>query len=59
MNVALVVEPGIRFMCMKNVSVDTAFRYRYSQPSWSEDVVTVKANPLNQMSFLVRANYHF
>ena len=27
-NVALVVEPGIRLMCMKNVSVDAAFRYR-------------------------------
>ena len=35
MNVALVVEPGIRWMCFKNVSIDTAVRYRYSQPSWS------------------------
>ena len=25
-NVALVVEPGVRFMAMKNVSVDIAFR---------------------------------
>jgi opacity protein-like surface antigen len=58
MNVALVVEPGVRFMCMKNVSVDTAFRYRYSQPSWSDDNVTIKV-PLHQMAFLVRANYHF
>jgi hypothetical protein len=59
MNVALVVEPGIRWMCFKNVSVDTAMRYRYSVPSWSDGVVTVKANPLNQIAFLVRANYHF
>jgi hypothetical protein len=62
-NVALVVEPGIRWMCMKNVSVDTAMRYRYAQPSWDGDVfnrnVTVKANPLHQLAFLVRANYHF
>jgi opacity protein-like surface antigen len=58
MNVALVVEPGIRWVCFKNVSVDTAFRYRYSQPSWSDSLVTLKL-PLNQFSFLVRANYHF
>jgi hypothetical protein len=62
-NVALVVEPGIRWMCFANVSVDTAMRYRYAQPSWTADLlnreITVKANPLNQLSFLVRANYHF
>jgi hypothetical protein len=58
-NVALVVEPGIRWMCMKNVSVDTGFRWRYSQPSWSGESVTVKIKPLNQLAFLVRANYHF
>jgi hypothetical protein len=58
MNVALVVEPGIRWMCFKNVSVDTAFRYRYSVPSWSDGIATLKAD-LNQFAFLVRANYHF
>jgi hypothetical protein len=62
-NVALVVEPGIRWMCFSNVSVDTAMRYRYAQPSWTADLlnreVTVKANPLHQLAFLVRANYHF
>jgi hypothetical protein len=57
-NVGLVVEPGIRWMCFKNVSVDTAFRYRYSVPSYGGDVVTVKAN-LHQLAFLLRANYHF
>ncbi len=59
MNVALVVEPGIRWVCFKNVSIDTAFRYRYSVPSWSTDDVTIKVNPLNQFAFLLRANYHF
>jgi hypothetical protein len=59
MNVALVVEPGIRWMCMKNVSIDTSMRWRYSQPSWSDEIVTVKVNPLSQFAFLVRANYHF
>ncbi len=58
MNVALVVEPGIRWVCFKNVSVDTAMRYRYAQPSWSDGPVTVKL-PLNQFAFILRANYHF
>jgi opacity protein-like surface antigen len=59
MNVALVVEPGIRWVVLPNVSVDTAFRYRLSQPSWDVDNTTIKANPLHQMAFLLRANYHF
>jgi len=57
-NVALVVEPGIRWMCFKNVSIDTAFRYRYAVPSWSDNIATLKLN-LNQFAFLLRANYHF
>jgi opacity protein-like surface antigen len=62
-NVALVAEVGIRFMCLKNVSIDGAFRYRYCQPSYDLDVLgtdhTVSINPLHQLSFLFRANYHF
>jgi hypothetical protein len=59
-NVALVVEPGIRWVCLPNVSIDTAMRYRYAQPSWDvNNNITIKANPLNQLAFLLRANYHF
>ena len=58
MNVGLVVEPGIRWMAMKNVSIDTAMRYRYSVPSWSDDNATIKTT-LHQFAFLLRANYHF
>ncbi len=58
-NVALVVEPGIRWVALKNVSIDTAMRWRYAAPSYTRDFVTIKADPLNQFSFLVRANYHF
>jgi hypothetical protein len=58
MNVALVVEPGIRWMAFKNVSVDTAMRYRYAVPSWSDNSATLKLT-LHQFAFLVRANYHF
>jgi opacity protein-like surface antigen len=59
MNVALVIEPGVRFMAMKNVSVDVAMRYRYSAPSWEGNNVTIKTNALNQFSPLIRASYHF
>ncbi len=59
-NIALVVEPGIRWVLLKNVSVDTAFRWRYCKPSYDiGNNDTVKIDPLNQFTFLVRANYHF
>jgi opacity protein-like surface antigen len=58
MNVALVVEPGVRFMVMKNVSVDVAMRFRYAAPSYSDQGVTVKTN-IYQFAPLVRASYHF
>jgi hypothetical protein len=57
-NIALVAEAGIRWVCFKSVSVDTAFRYRYVVPSY--DIGNTSVNvPLNMFSFLVRANYHF
>jgi hypothetical protein len=64
MNVALVVEPGIRWVCFKNISIDTAMRYRYAAPSYNFSIVNtnstnVSLSPLHQFSFLVRANYHF
>jgi opacity protein-like surface antigen len=58
-NVALVVEPGVRFVCFKNVSVDAALRYRYSSLSWDANNITIKTNALHQFAPLVRANYHF
>ncbi len=58
-NVALVVEPGIRWVALPNVSIDTAMRWRYCVPSETFDGVTLKVNPLSQFAFLVRANYHF
>ena len=59
MNVALVVEPGVRFMAFKNVSVDVAMRYRYSAPSWEGNGVTIKTNALHQFAPIIRASYHF
>jgi opacity protein-like surface antigen len=61
-NIALVVEPGIRWMCMKNISIDTGFRWRYAAPQYSFSGVNggkVELNSLSQLSVLVRANYHF
>jgi hypothetical protein len=64
MNVALIVEPGIRWMCLPNVSIDTAMRYRYAVPSYDlgyiPGVGDLTLSPtLHQFAFLVRANYHF
>jgi opacity protein-like surface antigen len=59
MNVALVVEPGVRFMAFKNVSVDVAMRYRYAAPSWDANNVTIKTNALHQFAPIIRASYHF
>ena len=58
-NVGLVVEPGIRWVALQNVSIDTSFRYRLAAPSYSYAGVETKLEPLHQMSFLLRANYHF
>jgi opacity protein-like surface antigen len=61
-NVALVVEPGIRWMLLNNVSIDTAMRYRYASPRWEFNTPafgTTKVSGLNQLAFLIRANYHF
>lgn len=60
MDIALVVEPGIRWMALPNVSIDTAMRYRYAAPSWGfGNNVTLKTDALHQLAFLLRANYHF
>jgi len=59
-NIALVVEPGIRWMALPNVSIDTAMRYRYASPSYDiANNVTLTVSPLHQFAFLLRANYHF
>jgi opacity protein-like surface antigen len=66
-NIALVVEPGIRFMALKNVSIDTALRYRWASPQWEFEspqvaggtLGDVRVSGLHQLAFLIRANYHF
>ena len=63
-DIALVVEAGIRFMALKNVSLDAAFRYRWCQPSYNFTFLGTNQNvnaeiDANQFSALMRANYHF
>jgi hypothetical protein len=64
LNIALVVEPGIRWMALSNVSIDTAMRYRYAAPSYDIGSIPglgsiVMSPTVHQFAFLVRANYHF
>ena len=67
-NVALVTEAGLRFMALPNVSLDLAFRYRYTNPSYSfshtgaagvDRSAEISPNGLNQFSILTRVSYHF
>ena len=51
MNVALVVEPGIRWVALTNVSIDTAFRWRYAAPSYSVNNVNLKRKSAQPVSF--------
>jgi opacity protein-like surface antigen len=34
-DIALAVETGIRYMALKNVSIDVSFKYRYAQPTYN------------------------
>jgi outer membrane protein W len=34
-NIALVVDAGIRYMALKNVSIDISFKYRYANPTYN------------------------
>jgi opacity protein-like surface antigen len=59
-DIALVVEAGVRYFALKNVSLDTAFRYRWARPSWDfAGPTSVDMNDFNSFSFLFRASYHF
>jgi len=56
--IALMVDAGVRYMCLKNVSLDLAFRYRYTEPSY--DIGNVSVEPeFNLFSFYLGAAYHF
>ena len=67
-DIALAVEAGLRWMALKNVSLDASFKYRYATPSYSYPgligtmggVESVTFSPTyNLFSFQVGAAYHF
>jgi opacity protein-like surface antigen len=67
--IALAVDTGIRWMALKNVSIDVSFKYRYAQPKFSYKFVpgnnfiapgTMNLNPTyNLFSGQVGVAYHF
>jgi hypothetical protein len=66
--IALAVDAGIRYMCLKNVSIDLSFKYRYAQPSFSYSgingadgaLASFKLNPTyNLFSGQLGVAYHF
>lgn len=56
---ALWAEAGIRYILLPNVSMDTAFRYRFAQPSWTAGSTGIKLQDFNSYTALLRVNYHF
>ncbi len=63
-DIALVTEGGVRYMALRNVSLDVAFRYRFGSPKYSytepetRERMDVSLNA-NQFSAIFRAAYHF
>ena len=61
-DIALVTEAGLRWMALKNVSVDAGFRYRYAAPKYS---VSAAGSPidlkteLHLFTAMFRVSYHF
>ena len=69
-NLALQLEAGCRWMCLKNVSVDVSFKYRMAHPIYDYSFNSIFLNPfqshkaqysasLNFFSVNVGAAYHF
>jgi opacity protein-like surface antigen len=66
-DLALAVETGIRWMALKNVSLDVSFKYRYARPTYTFPFSSVAFAPntwrlrpdFNFFSVQVGAAYHF
>ncbi len=58
-DIALVVEGGVRWVLLSNVSFDTSFRYRWLEPKYSLDNGVTAKTTLNAYTALFRINYHF
>jgi opacity protein-like surface antigen len=66
-DIALAVDAGLRYMCLKNVSIDLSFKYRYAQPSFSFNFTDIYGAPsslsyrptYNLFSGQLGVAYHF
>jgi opacity protein-like surface antigen len=65
-DICLAVDAGIRYMALKNVSIDASFKYRWANPSYSYSgqfqgvPLSYKYEPTyNLFSFQLGAAYHF
>jgi opacity protein-like surface antigen len=67
-DICLAVDAGIRYMALKNVSIDASFKYRWANPSYEYSApisgtwapTTFKYEPTyNLFSFQLGAAYHF
>jgi opacity protein-like surface antigen len=67
-DIALAVEAGLRYMALKNVSIDVSFKYRWAEPSYSfsvyddfnDSTTGYKFSPsYHLLSGQVGAAYHF
>jgi opacity protein-like surface antigen len=59
-DIALAVEAGVRYMALKNVSLDLSFKYRWTEPSYSYFNGAVKLEPTyNVFIGALGAAYHF
>jgi len=45
--IALAMEAGLRWMALKNVSIDLSFKYRYARPTFNYDVTSFNLSPIN------------
>jgi opacity protein-like surface antigen len=50
-DLALAVEAGLRWMALKNVSLDASFKYRYAHPSYSYSGVMDSAGAVQSFTF--------
>jgi hypothetical protein len=60
--ICLAVEAGIRYMALKNVSIDVSFKYRWAQPSfdgnWAEQARLPAGYPVIPVNTTLEPTYH-
>lgn len=60
-NLALAAEAGIRYMALKNVSIEASFKYRYVQPTYTysvRDTFNLLNNQPGRISFSLDPTFH-